>query len=287
MTPGQSPSTSTAWSSCSTTPATSTPWPAACSATCVGLPDVSRVGLALTEGAGRRLRFVASDSVTDGDPPWCHIDAYDDVPLTAVTRTGEPVIGNLDQLEAAVPRRRGPPASGTARARSPRCRCPASARRWAGWCCSSTPTRSSARPSGGCSTPPRAVRPRRYAGSAPTRSAPAPPSAAPVSATGHRAELELDGDPRSAGAARRFLRERLAEWADRRRRRRHRPAVPLRAGEQRDHARPRQRRAHPAPRGRPAQRGGRATAAARCPVDAAPRPPTRTTDDELSSPAAD
>ena len=30
---------------------------------------------------------------------------------------------------------------------------------------------------------------------------------------GHRAVLELDSDPRSAGLARRFLRERLTEWA--------------------------------------------------------------------------
>ena len=34
----------------------------------LGLPGVSRVGLALVEGAGRRLRFVASDG-SDGSPP--------------------------------------------------------------------------------------------------------------------------------------------------------------------------------------------------------------------------
>ena len=34
---------------------------------------------------------------------WCHIDAYDDVPLTAVVRNGEPVLGDLDALEAKYP----------------------------------------------------------------------------------------------------------------------------------------------------------------------------------------
>jgi anti-sigma regulatory factor (Ser/Thr protein kinase) len=56
------------------------------------LPGVRRVGLALTEGGGRRLRFIASDSVTDEPLEWCHIDAYDDVPLTEVVRTGQPIL---------------------------------------------------------------------------------------------------------------------------------------------------------------------------------------------------
>lgn len=51
-----------------------------------------RVGLALTEGGGRRLRFVASDSITESPLEWCHIDAYDDVPLTEVVRSGEPIL---------------------------------------------------------------------------------------------------------------------------------------------------------------------------------------------------
>jgi anti-sigma regulatory factor (Ser/Thr protein kinase) len=55
-----------------------------------GLPGVSRAGLALSEGGGRRLRFLASDS--EG---WCHIDAYDDVPLTSVVRSGQPLLGAL------------------------------------------------------------------------------------------------------------------------------------------------------------------------------------------------
>jgi len=57
------------------------------------LPGVRRVGFALSEGGGRRLRFTASDRAADGAVDWCHIDAYDDVPLTVVVRTGEPVMG--------------------------------------------------------------------------------------------------------------------------------------------------------------------------------------------------
>lgn len=57
------------------------------------LPGVTRVGLALTEGGGRRLRFLPS-----GEAAWCHIDAYDDVPLTRVVRTGEPVLGGLEDF---------------------------------------------------------------------------------------------------------------------------------------------------------------------------------------------
>jgi anti-sigma regulatory factor (Ser/Thr protein kinase) len=177
----------------------------------VGMPDVTRVGLALTEGAGRRLRFVASDSVTDGALPWCHIDAYDDVPLTAVTRTGESVVGNLDQLEGRFPgvvaQQResgtramsamplpgiGPPMGGLVvffdadqEFTETQCRVlDAAARRTAD-----------------------AVRRVRAdaLGTGPT-------VGGPSLGDGHRAELELDGDPRSARAARHFLRERLAEW---------------------------------------------------------------------------
>ncbi len=63
------------------------------------LPDVCRVGLALTEGGGRRLRFTASDRDPAQGVAWCHIDAYDDVPLTTTVRTGEPVVGGLDDLD--------------------------------------------------------------------------------------------------------------------------------------------------------------------------------------------
>ena len=64
------------------------------------LPGVGRVGFALTEGGGRRLRFTASDRSDDDRVDWCHIDAYDDVPLTSVVRTGEPVLGRRGSLDA-------------------------------------------------------------------------------------------------------------------------------------------------------------------------------------------
>ncbi len=69
-------------------------------ATLADLPGVARVGIALTEGGGRRLQFAASDRdpTADGRIDWCLIDAYDDVPLTAVVRTGEPVVGGLASL---------------------------------------------------------------------------------------------------------------------------------------------------------------------------------------------
>lgn len=63
------------------------------------LAGVGRVGLALTEGGGRRLRFTASDRDNGEPPAWCHIDAYDDVPLNTAVRAGQPVIGTLVDLE--------------------------------------------------------------------------------------------------------------------------------------------------------------------------------------------
>ncbi len=65
----------------------------------VALPGVGRVGFALTEGGGRRLRFTASDRSDEDRVDWCHIDAYDDVPLTSVVRTGEPVLGDRGSLD--------------------------------------------------------------------------------------------------------------------------------------------------------------------------------------------
>jgi anti-sigma regulatory factor (Ser/Thr protein kinase) len=65
-----------------------------------GLPGVCRVGLALAEGGGRRLRFTASDRSTDAEVEWCHVDAYDEVPLNTAVRTGNTVLGSLDDLEA-------------------------------------------------------------------------------------------------------------------------------------------------------------------------------------------
>jgi anti-sigma regulatory factor (Ser/Thr protein kinase) len=63
------------------------------------LPEVRRVGLALAEGGGRRLRFTASDRDSNAGLNWCHVDAYDDVPLNTAVRTGKPVLGALDDLD--------------------------------------------------------------------------------------------------------------------------------------------------------------------------------------------
>lgn len=64
------------------------------------LPGVVRVGVALVEGAGRRLRFTASDRDRADAIDWCFIDAYDDVPLTSVVRTGVPILSAIDDLDA-------------------------------------------------------------------------------------------------------------------------------------------------------------------------------------------
>lgn len=67
------------------------------------LPGVHRAGLALLEGGGRRLRFTASDRRGAGAPEWCHVDAYDDVPLNSAIRTGRSVLGTLDALHGRYP----------------------------------------------------------------------------------------------------------------------------------------------------------------------------------------
>jgi anti-sigma regulatory factor (Ser/Thr protein kinase) len=76
-----------------------------------GLPGVHRAGLALTEGGGRRQRFTASDRGEGQAPEWCHVDAYDDVPLNSAVRTGRPVVGALgdlgEQYAGFVARQRG------------------------------------------------------------------------------------------------------------------------------------------------------------------------------------
>ena len=75
-------------------------WARAALATVNELPGVHRAGLALPEGGGRRLRFTASEGASHERVEWCYIDAYDDVPLTTAVRTGTPVCGALDQLDA-------------------------------------------------------------------------------------------------------------------------------------------------------------------------------------------
>lgn len=68
-----------------------------------GISGVRRVGLGLVEGGGRRLRFTASDRDHEGTLHWCHVDAYDDVPLNTAVRTGAPVVGAFDDLSGRYP----------------------------------------------------------------------------------------------------------------------------------------------------------------------------------------
>jgi anti-sigma regulatory factor (Ser/Thr protein kinase) len=63
-------------------------------------PGVRRVGVALVEGGGRRLRFTASDRDDLAGVEWCDVDAYDDVPLNAALRDRTLVLGTLDELAA-------------------------------------------------------------------------------------------------------------------------------------------------------------------------------------------
>lgn len=86
------------------TGSTVSPWARGALTSARDLPGVWRVGLALAEGGGRRLRFTASDRVNDQVLEWCYVDAYDDVPLNSAVRTGEPVLGTLDELEDRYPR---------------------------------------------------------------------------------------------------------------------------------------------------------------------------------------
>lgn len=74
-------------------------------------PGVRRVGLALVEGGGRRLRFTASDRPGHGQGDvqggraveWCDVDAYDDVPLNVALRSGAMVVGTLEDLSERFP----------------------------------------------------------------------------------------------------------------------------------------------------------------------------------------
>jgi Histidine kinase-like ATPase domain/GAF domain len=68
-----------------------------------GIDDVTRVGLALAEGGGRRLLFAASDRENVRGVDWCEVDAFEDVPLNKAIRTGRSVIGSLDDLAGRYP----------------------------------------------------------------------------------------------------------------------------------------------------------------------------------------
>lgn len=69
----------------------------------VTLDGVRRAGVGVVEGGGRRLSFVSAEVAGAGLPPWCHVDAYDDVPLNTAVRGRRAVVGSLDQLAQSHP----------------------------------------------------------------------------------------------------------------------------------------------------------------------------------------
>ena len=180
------------------------------------LPHVRRVGLALTEGAGRRLRFTAWDAREHrpDEPEWCHIDAYDDVPLTTVARTGESVAGALSQVAERYPslaehEKRHGARSVTA------VPLPGVGSPMGGLIVYFEDDTASSEPvcrllEGAARRVSDAVRRVRVTeGRGPDD--PAPDEIIPGEG-GQRAELALESGPRSAGLARHFLRDRLAQW---------------------------------------------------------------------------
>ena len=172
----------------------------------IGVPGVRRAAIALTEGGGRRLRFRASDDAEDAE--WCLIDAYDDVPLTTVVRTGDPVLGGLDDLSTRFAGFiEGQRSEGTV-------------------ALAAIPLHGSGSPIGGIVLYFEEAQPfdagqrglleaaahriaeavRRVRSAATRATGPEGPEQA------HRATLRLEDDPRAASRARRFLRELLVSW---------------------------------------------------------------------------
>lgn len=67
-------------------------------------PGVVRAGVALEEGAGRRLRFLPTERLASDHPTWCEIDGLADVPLVRALLTGRPVLlRSLEELRAQYP----------------------------------------------------------------------------------------------------------------------------------------------------------------------------------------
>ena len=176
------------------------------------LHGVRRAGIGVSEGGGRRLDFTAAEHPGEGPATWCQIDAYDDVPLTTVTRTGEDVLGTLDQLQDRFP-------DVVARQRE------------AGTCAIATvPLPGVGSSLGGLivffDTDQAFDEPqRRLLHAAARRTADAvrqvstvagaslvDPPAATREQAGLHGRIELEGDPRAASAVRRFLREQLGSW---------------------------------------------------------------------------
>lgn len=67
------------------------------------LPGVGRIGLAVSEGGGRRLLFTSSDRLAANVLEWCAIEASAHVPLTLAAREGRSTLGSLDDLESTFP----------------------------------------------------------------------------------------------------------------------------------------------------------------------------------------
>jgi serine phosphatase RsbU (regulator of sigma subunit)/anti-sigma regulatory factor (Ser/Thr protein kinase) len=70
------------------------------------ISGVVRVGMAVNQGAGRELRFVAGDgdAVTATSVRWCQIDGLADVPLAEAVREGTGVyLASLDELGRRYP----------------------------------------------------------------------------------------------------------------------------------------------------------------------------------------
>lgn len=70
------------------------------------IPGVFRAGIALDSVGGRQLEFRSTDRLASSpvDDDWCLIDAFADVPLTHVVRTGDDVfLSTEDELAAQFP----------------------------------------------------------------------------------------------------------------------------------------------------------------------------------------
>jgi anti-sigma regulatory factor (Ser/Thr protein kinase) len=74
------------------------PWARSAFKVLTELPGVVRTGVALTEGGGRQFLFTASDRDAEQRMDWCEVDAYEDLPLNNAIRTGELVVGPLEDL---------------------------------------------------------------------------------------------------------------------------------------------------------------------------------------------